>query len=232
MRTISSKTRHLDRGVLLATFAARVLGVCPRCGSLAIVTCDSQYAIPYIPQNARVHCSKCSFELRSVNQEWFGPINLLRPNQYWFGPAMGVGRTICGNCGYKWLNQKVHRNRLTPTTRKWTTIECPSCEQATKVPLTWTTERFSGAAIDPVFGLPLYLQARCCGETLWVYNREHLNKLREYTHASLRERVNGRHWSMFARLPRWMSAAKNRESVLASLEKLESKLGSVSKSIA
>jgi len=41
---------------------------------------------------------------------------------------------------------------------------------------------------DDFFRLPLWLQTSCCGQTLWFYNREHLELVERYVTASLRER--------------------------------------------
>jgi hypothetical protein len=106
-------------------------------------------------------------------------------------------------------------------------ITCPSCGSLSRHRGLCTFERFGGSPNDPYFGLPLWLQAPCCDHILWAYNAEHLSKLRQYVAASLRQRVTPKHpmaWSMFARLPQWMSAAKNREAVLSTFDRLRKKL--------
>lgn len=79
-----------------------------------------------------------------------------------------------------------------------------------------------GAPVDPFFHLPVWLQTDFSGETLWAYNLRHLDFLAEHVGAKLRER-NGlphRVRSIGARLPRWMTAAGNREAVLKAIEQL------------
>ena len=75
------------------------------------------------------------------------------------------------------------------------------------------------------FHLPVWLSVDFSGETLWAYNLEHLNFLAEHVGAKLRERnslaFNVR--SIGARLPRWMTAADNREAILKAIEKLKEK---------
>jgi hypothetical protein len=82
-----------------------------------------------------------------------------------------------------------------------------------------------GAPVDPFFHLPVWLSVEFSGETLWAYNLEHLNFLAEHVGAKLRERnslaFNVR--SIGARLPRWMTAADNREAILKAIEKLKEK---------
>jgi hypothetical protein len=84
----------------------------------------------------------------------------------------------------------------------------------------------AGPSQDPHFGLPLWLQTPCCGDTLWAYNLAHLEFLDSLVGAELRGRgaLGGRSgWrngSLASRLPRWLKAAKNRDEVLRGIAKL------------
>jgi len=155
----------------------------------------------------------CSFELIARDGEWLGPMT-------------GVAKGRCPHCGFKWLKKEMQRRRLNNRATKWASVACPSCAKVTKILMQWTQQRF-GSPIDPVVGLPLWLQVSCCGETLWAYNGEHLSKLRAYLEPGLRERTGNKHWSMFSRLPRWMTAGKNRKAVRSSINRLEKRLSSV-----
>ncbi len=78
---------------------------------------------------------------------------------------------------------------------------------------------------DEFFGLPLWLQAGCCGELRWAYNAEHLAFLEAFVGARLRERRRSPEhgWSngaLVSRLPAWLKSRKNREEVLAGLARL------------
>jgi hypothetical protein len=79
---------------------------------------------------------------------------------------------------------------------------------------------------DPHFGYRLWLQTRCAGEILWAYNAEHLEFLREYAAASLRERVPNANASLASRLPRWIKRSHNRRAILRAVKRLAVKLGS------
>jgi RNase P subunit RPR2 len=205
------KVRHVDRGILLASFAGRVIAVCPKCGGPALVTSESRWAVPFAPTHARINCLRCSFQVEP--REWLGPVT-------------GTAKSRCPNCGLKWLKKETQRRRLNSRASQYASVACPSCEKITKIPIKWTQERF-GSPVDPVVGLPLWLQVSCCGHTLWAYNGEHLSKLGAYVAAGLRERTANKHWSMFSRLPKWMSDGKNREAVLSSINRLDRKLTSV-----
>ena len=82
---------------------------------------------------------------------------------------------------------------------------------------------------DSIFRLPLWMQTQCCGHSLWLYNRRHLEVLEAYINAELRQRRRSYSgWanaSMVSRLPRWITAAKNREELVKALARLRSRGG-------
>lgn len=90
----------------------------------------------------------------------------------------------------------------------------------------WTEYRKHGGAVDPLFGLPLWLQAPCCGDVLWAYNEAHLDLLESYISATLRERQGGKgyHHSIAVCLPRWMKLAHHREPIQKGIRQLRHKL--------
>ncbi|MCU0240403.1 MAG: hypothetical protein MUC29_13265 [Pyrinomonadaceae bacterium] len=90
---------------------------------------------------------------------------------------------------------------------------------------TWTKKQISiGGNFDWYFGLPLWLQISCCGETLWAYNYKHLEFIENYVSANLRERTPNLNKSVASRLPKWIKSAKNRDEILKAIKKLKSKL--------
>ena len=108
---------------------------------------------------------------------------------------------------------------------------CNSCAHVSEwllgarqsIPLPSMGPRLSG------FGLDLWLQVPCCGETLWAFNEPHLDFMEQFISATLRERSR-RDWG-WARnsclescLPRWMQAAKNRGAVVKSIQSLRDML--------
>ena len=106
-------------------------------------------------------------------------------------------RLTCTGCGF---------------TRDWaqSIVTCPNPE----------------SGLDWYFRAPFYFQIPCAGHRLWVANREHLEFLRGYVAAKHRAR-SGRGWSnksLASRLPKWMSAAKNRIPVLKALAELEQRM--------
>lgn len=76
---------------------------------------------------------------------------------------------------------------------------------------------------DPFFLRPLWLQTSCCGETLWAFNGHHLDVLERFVAAQVRESATT-YRSMVSKLPAWIQKGKNREKVLAGIEKLRKRL--------
>ncbi len=111
-----------------------------------------------------------------------------------------------------------------PTERHRTHInlDCSSCGVQTPSPAVWTPR--NDGTRDPDFGLPLWLQTPCCGETLWATNKRHLAFLRNFVEATLRERKPNINSSLISRLPKWIKSAKNRSSLLVGLARLESRV--------
>ncbi|MET8810266.1 hypothetical protein [Streptomyces sp. NPDC004546] len=88
--------------------------------------------------------------------------------------------------------------------------------------------RGRGEATDPYFGLPLWLQAETRHGWLWAYNPEHLELLRQFVQAPLRERApwdaQVKKMTVVARLPTWIKSAKNRGEVLRAIDRIRSTL--------
>lgn len=83
-------------------------------------------------------------------------------------------------------------------------------------------------ATDPYFGLPLWLQVESRHGWLWAYNLDHLDLIRRFVQASLRERApwydTGQNMTLVARLPAWIKRAKNRDEVLRAVSRIHASL--------
>lgn len=71
---------------------------------------------------------------------------------------------------------------------------------------------------------PLWLRTETRHGEIWAYNLEHLDLLRRFVAADLRERApwyeHGRKMTYVARLPAWIKSAKNRDEVLRAIDRL------------
>ena len=103
-----------------------------------------------------------------------------------------------------------------------TRISCKACgffRQKAKPKMLISKDGF-----DPFFGLELWLKAPALGNLVWAYNRRHLELLHSYISSDMRIRkpyVSGaRNSTVGSRLPKWMSAKKNRTTIVKVLEKI------------
>ena len=81
---------------------------------------------------------------------------------------------------------------------------------------------------DGYFGLDIWLQTYCCGNSLYAFTKRHLELLEAYIKADLRERKRGaggwHNASVASRLPKWIKSHKNREQLFKAIQKLRAKL--------
>ncbi|MEV5609588.1 hypothetical protein [Streptomyces sp. NPDC052225] len=86
----------------------------------------------------------------------------------------------------------------------------------------------SGPATDPYFGLPLWLQTETRHGWLWAYDLEHLDLIRRFAEATLRERApwydHGRKMTLVARLPVWVKRAGNRDEIVRAVDRIRASL--------
>ncbi|MER6915588.1 hypothetical protein ABT354_28280 [Streptomyces sp. NPDC000594] len=83
-------------------------------------------------------------------------------------------------------------------------------------------------ATDPYFGRPLWLQTETRHGWLWAYDLEHLDLIRRFVRAPLRERMpyggTGQRMTLVARLPAWIKRAKNRNEILRAVNRIHGSL--------
>ena len=163
-------------------------------------------------------CTECGFS-RRTNERLCCAQCPLPTGSRWIGPAIMSARCRCGRCGV-WL--ELERRLRVPPKDDYVELTCVRCQMATRSSYTLRAVPLSADAADMCFGLPLWLQTSCCGETLWAFNARHVMFLRGYLAAQLREKsVNTA--SVAARLPRWLKCA-DRDDALRAVERLELRL--------
>lgn len=119
-------------------------------------------------------------------------------------------------------------------------VHCPKCDAKAVIrtkdksthekQLTCTTCSYTKRGPLPLhtYFPKLWLRTRCGKHELWAVNEEHLQFIKEYVSAKLRERSpHPEHgWSnqsLASRLPQWIKSAKNRDQVLTCIKRLEQK---------
>lgn len=163
-----TEDRFMSLGSVKQSYRDEFLVACPKCGKDAIV----QNYNGYYPGDAKLTCSNCMFSETVKNNIRY---------------KMIVKRN-CDNCG-KAISIEIP-NQKEPSEK--VTLSCPHCG------VTRTFEprnepykikyKSSGIVSDPLFNLPLWLQVEVKDNLFWAYNRRHLQDIKTYVQAKLRER--------------------------------------------
>ncbi len=124
----------------------------------------------------------------------------------------------CRECAY-----------VTPPSEVAARITCGACGHSKELENEsgWSSSDEVRYGRDHYSKSQLWLQVRCCDERLWALNREHVEWLEGYVGADLRSRDIGDgciNSCLNSRIPKWMSSKKNRQQVLAGIEKLKARL--------
>lgn len=178
-----------------------------------------------------VHCPKCSKDaLISTAKKTKRNFDKLICNHCHFiktsNELIRYKATVsknCPNCGKK---QEIDfgKFKTIPKAKKTSCIHCNNIETVDpKIEIVYLEYQESGFASDPIFNLPLWFQTKIKNDTFWAYNREHLNEIKDYVDAKLRERSNTGYSTMVERLPTFIKLAKNREQILKEIERLNNK---------
>ncbi|MFJ6659837.1 hypothetical protein ACIQNG_26320 [Streptomyces sp. NPDC091377] len=105
-------------------------------------------------------------------------------------------------------------------------LVCPNCgvaKERSRAGVVLHRDRHEPAT-DPYFGVRLWLQSETRHGWVWAYSLEHLDLIKRFVQASLREGIpwhdHGRKMTVVARLPAWMQQAKNRDEVLRAIARI------------
>ncbi|PUB09449.1 hypothetical protein [Paenisporosarcina sp. OV554] len=143
---------------------------------------------------------------------------------------------ICPNCSKqaKVLSLGEHQPYQIDVTKRFTCLQCGLTKDIVPKKNNFNQNKISyektfkdgfiniGGAFDWYFGYPLLLQIPFREHTFWAYNLKHLQYLKSYIEAELREN-HPYYLSVESRLPLWMKSAKNRDLILKAIIKLELK---------
>lgn len=143
------------------------------------------------------------FERAENLNDWYG----------WLTPLV-TGDKNCTRCGNR-IEVGLKRQLRAKVTRIKDIAEgaCSTCHTAQTVDVIWVPYLSSADAREGGFGAMLYLVEETPKGTLFAFNRDHAQKLLVYISANERGQAAESHEAMFALLPGWVKAAKNRKLV-------------------
>lgn len=196
---MENNDRYSGPATVIRSYMNAFLVECPRCMHCAIVSKGRSFD----KTDAKLTCQNCNYSEHAAQ--------LVRYN--------AIVKRACDNCG-KAIEAKIPNNKEKV---KELNLSCPHCGIVRSYkPRSISYNLFyknSGPG-DPVFNLPLWFQAEIRGTLFWAYNREHLNEIRNYVAAKLRERQTVMYTTMVERLPDFITTAKNRSLVIKTIDKL------------
>jgi phage FluMu protein Com len=176
---------------------------CPKCTGHAYIK------VPHFRMltQAALTCSACFFTEDMAARVRFKP----------------SGRVKCSHCD-TFLVLEMEGQKSIPS---YVAVKCPKCLQQTKVSEHWEKyilKYHEGGNLDPAFGLELWFQAIVKKQVIWAYNKQHLEAIRTYVEATLRERTTDRFkMTMVEKLPNFIKYAKNRGEVLKVIDRMLAK---------
>lgn len=208
---MNTPPRFADPGVELGDFATHFVVHCPKCARKAHINPAGNT----FPKYGNIH----GVEWRLTCTACF---HVEMPG-HWHGAATAFVSVKCREC-------RAALQRSAPWDGHWKKLamHCDACgddceyeAQISRLP------NHEGRKTDPVFGLPLWLQKAFRDDMFWAYNYEHLEVLRQYIGAKLRERgieprnTIRKNSAMLSRLPEFMKKAANRIGLMKLVEQLE-----------
>lgn len=202
------KAKFIDRGHTLYHFADRIYVQCPGERGPGVIQGKADY---HFLQSARLTALQGTF-----HKSWDG--------RTWFGPVFARLNHFCPHCGLTFQAPVIEREKIDAHLPAQFDHACESCGKRSQIPLTWFRGDISQPGLDPFFGLPLLLRGMVKDHVMWFFNRAHLDYVRDYVKADLRERIQPGKWSMITRLPGWVKEGKNRDRILRVMQRIEGQL--------
>ncbi|MGY3213456.1 hypothetical protein [Mucilaginibacter sp. HD30] len=185
--------RFQDENLRLSYFDDEVLVACPKCTKRAIITKEK----PNFYFSKRIlKCPNCFFQQDGRKESFTVELNC-----------------HCANCAAEikvsLQNVKEKKDKIA--------VRCNNCGETEayeprNIEQKWMYQN-AGQPSDSYFGLPLWLTQNFRGNNFWAYNYRHLDYLKQYIAADLREKNARQGWTMVEKLPAWMKSAKNRNKL-------------------
>jgi hypothetical protein len=191
-------------------FGYEIFVKCPKCESCSKITTLKEGYFSEREKSAKLTCKKCG-HLSDSQKKWEG---------YYIGYAgQNYRGRSCGFCGSE-FNYETE-----PTKQPFETelIKCNICNKEKKYQLNWY-RHYGGKPIDPYFGLELYFKKEVKGETLWIYNKEHLEYLKDYISSNIRKREYVGLYALVTRLPNFITNSKNKNAIINQLNKFDAEI--------
>lgn len=219
--------RFIDEGISgLSLLKPEIWVHCPKCQKLAKIIEIKEREL----ETVRVFCTHCTYRktLQHIHIQTYDYIsyyfNLNENMAEWSGACevkINAKCTICKEGKYKYLRQYA-RKSLIP---REIVISCNFCLRENRFDdSTYTLRKisYSKVGFDPYYAYRLFLNIAVRQGQICVYNPTHLEILKKFIQADLRERkFPNYNRSYFSRLPAWIKSTRNRKEILKAILRLE-----------
>lgn len=215
------KIRYVDEGVHILQLRSNDHWVrCSQCHNAGILKYkkrDDLKCCCYHSEQYLFHCQHCGFHLDTHD-----PTAEYRLNGIYYV----IRREKCHRCGGTEVSAqaKISDIKHPPP---FLEAQCNLCHSTSKLSVKISDIRYRPNYTNrigqiTIFGLELYLCVATRFGQIYVYNPEHLQILKAYIQADLRERMpNVGTGYYFNCLPTWIKSARNRKEILKALLRLE-----------
>jgi hypothetical protein len=195
--------RFQDKNISLSYFENEIFVECPICNKRATVTKDNPDTFF---SSRTLKCTNC-FYIQKGRKKTF-EIEL---------------KCSCSHCASE-LRVNIPKVNVKKET---IAVKCDNCgsteEYAPRNIVQEWKFNSTGKPSDSYFGLPFWLSENFKGNILWAFNYYHLEYLKNYISAELRERNGRLGWTMVEKLPDWIKSAKNRTSLIKLISEMQKK---------
>ncbi|MCU4377066.1 hypothetical protein [Acinetobacter haemolyticus] len=219
--------RFVDQGISsLSLLKPEIWVHCPACQKLAkIIEIKDRES-----ETVNVFCTQCTYRkaLQHIRTQSYDCMsyhfNLNQSMAEWSGACeveINSKCTVCKRGKYKYLRQYA-RKSLIP---REITVNCNFCLRENRFDDTvYTLRKVSDSkeGLDSFYSYPLFLNIAVRQGQICVYNPTHLEILKNFIQADLREReFSNYNRSYFSRLPAWIKSTRNRKEILKAILRLE-----------
>ncbi|NUF42390.1 hypothetical protein [Acinetobacter pittii] len=219
--------RFIDEGISgLSLLKPEIWVHCPKCQKLAKIIEIKEREL----ETVRVFCTHCTYRktLQHIHIQTYDYMsyyfNLNENMAEWSGACevkINAKCTICKEGKYKYLRQYA-RKSLIP---REIVVSCNFCLRDNRFDdSTYTLRKisYSNVGFDPYYAYRLFLNIAVRQGQICVYNPTHLEILKKFIQADLRERkFPNYNRSYFSRLPAWIKSTRNRKEILKAILRLE-----------
>ena len=219
--------RFVDQGLTSLSYLKPELWVvCPKCTALAKITetrDKDQHQVNFC-------CTQCTYRpelnyARSYGYSWVSYYHDLNHNiEHWRGACEISLHQKCLSCKRGRYKFTQHYGRISQMPQQ-IKVECSFCLK-TQIfdpsQFNMTKKMINKIEHDPYLDCRLFLITPVRQGEICAFNPEHLEQLKTYISADLREKSTFCYnRSYFSRLPAWIKSARNRKEILKAILRLE-----------